>query len=172
MWHNNFFKLKNISYSNKRENTAPIFTGYYGVPNQNPQEQFIQYNREKGWRAPQGQINRSFLYQKTNVKKNNRQTLNREQLYEKYKSQKKAEADFYALQSQITQTENLIATNPHLVSYYSAWIQQAKETLKEYANIIESPDNVSFSSVYGYSKDEELITLYRNPQFSSELKRM
>ncbi|CAF0973807.1 unnamed protein product [Brachionus calyciflorus] len=174
MWHNHLLKLKNISYNNKRESLTPIFTGYYGMPNINQHEQYVSFNNEKGYRAPSQNelINRNTLYQKTSSKKNNRLTLNRDQLYQKYKNQKKAESEFYILQSQISQTENLIATNPHLASYYAVWMQQAKETLKEYTNIIESPDNVSFSSVYGYSKDEELITLYRNPQFSSELNRI
>ncbi|RMZ98432.1 hypothetical protein BpHYR1_053602, partial [Brachionus plicatilis] len=170
MWHNQLLKLKNISY--KRESQSPVFTGYYGMGNTSQSEQQIQFNRQKGWRAPNGTLdNREVLYQK-NSRKNNRSALTRHQLYEKYKTQKKAENDFYVIQSQIAQTENLIGANPHLASYYAAWLQQAKETLKECTSIIESPDNVSFSSVYGYSKDEELITLYRNPQFSSELQKI
>lgn len=170
MWHNQLLKLKNISY--KRESQAPVFTGYYGMMNTNQPEQQVQFNRQKGWRAPNSTFaNHSILYQK-NSRKSNRSALTKDQLYDKYKTQKKAERDFYVVQSQIAQTESLIAANPHLASYYAAWLQQAKEILKECTDIIESPDNVSFSSVYGYSKDEELITLYRNPQFSSELKQM
>lgn len=170
MWHNQLMKLKSISY--KKESQAPVFTGFYGINDTIQPEQHVQFNRETGWRAPDSSlVNRNVLYQKNN-RKSNRTALTQEQLYDKYKTQKKAENDFYIIQSQIVQTERLISTNPHLASYYSTWLHQAKEALKECTNIIESPDNVSFSSVYGYSKDEELITLYRNPQFSNELRKM
>lgn len=71
--------------------------------------------------------------------------LDKSQLYYKYQSQKKAEHDFYALQRQIVQTESLIANNPSMATFYAAWLQQAKESLKQFTSIIESPDAVTFS---------------------------
>lgn len=74
--------------------------------------------------------------------------LDKSQLYYKYQSQKKAEHDFYALQRQIAQTESLAANNPSMAGFYAAWLQQAKESLKQFTSIIESPDAVTFSVSY------------------------
>lgn len=152
MWHknsSNMSSMSNGSSSSKRENVTPIFTGYYGMPNPMHHDQYGEYQaKSKNWprSAHTSLFSRNCsLYQKAGLKKGSRNAQNRNELYEKYRSQKRAENDFYQLQAQLRQTESLVATNPHLIAYYGLWIQQAKETLKEYANIIESPDAVSFS---------------------------
>ena len=71
--------------------------------------------------------------------------LNKKQMYQKYSSQKKAEHDFVRLQTQLKQTEEMVARNPQLMTYYYGWIKQAQQTLKQYVSVIEAPDNVSFS---------------------------
>ena len=66
-------------------------------------------------------------------------------MYQKFHMQKRAEHDFYQLQAHIRYTDEIIARNPHLYSYYYSWMKQAQHALKQYMNVIEAPDNVSFS---------------------------
>lgn len=74
--------------------------------------------------------------------------VDRKELYERYKARKQAESEFKLIKSNIDYIENLIASNPSLQSYYSLWLFQAKQALKECIDIIESPDSVSFSVNY------------------------
>lgn len=71
--------------------------------------------------------------------------VDRRELMEKYENRKKAENEFKLIKANITYIENILAKNPSLQSYYSMWMFQAKQALKECISIIEAPDNVSFS---------------------------
>jgi hypothetical protein len=71
--------------------------------------------------------------------------INKKELYDRYKYQQKAEKEFNRLQAEVKHIQNLIVTNPNLQMYYNTWLKQAKHALKEYYEIIESPDTISFS---------------------------
>lgn len=94
--------------------------------------------------------NRPHLYPNNNGKSNRENyNLDRRELLEKYQNRKKAENEFKLIKSNIQYIDNIIAKNPNLQSYYSMWMFQAKQALKECISVIEAPDNVSFS-VYLY----------------------
>lgn len=92
-------------------------------------------------------IAKSGLYPKQTRKKKHQSKNynNNDDLYAKYQIQKKAETNFYNLQSQKTYVEELIAGNPRLAPFYSAWLTRATEAIKEFAHIVDQPDNISFS---------------------------
>lgn len=96
--------------------------------------------------------NKNSLYPKPTPKTAN---LNKSQLYQKYQSQKRAEQDFYTLKALVKNTEDFIMKNPHLYSYYYNWLKQAQNALKQYTNVIESPDAVSFSVINFMFRVEE-----------------
>lgn len=89
----------------------------------------------------------SGLYPKQAKKKRHsaKSAYNNNDLLLKYQNQKKAEADFYNLQTHKKYVEDLIMMNPRLIQFYSTWLTRANEALKEYTNIIDQPDNLSFS---------------------------
>jgi hypothetical protein len=71
--------------------------------------------------------------------------MSQKELYERYKYQKKAEKEFTRIQAEIEHVEGLIANNPNLQVYYKSWLKQAKHRKDEYVQVLESPDNISFS---------------------------
>lgn len=170
-----YSNLSNTVISNSGSNKGHINTGYYGTSNQPRLDyRYINYGQgsHKGGGKPttlslllfksHNSISAGHkttnLYAKSNQSKYCRSTnVDKNQLFQKYQSQKKAEQEFYQLQSQISHTESLLAANPHLSSFYSQWMQHAKETLKQFTNIIESPDAVTFS----VSKKFHFISLGR-----------
>ena len=88
--------------------------------------------------------------------------MNKRQMYQKFHMQKRAEHDFYQLQAHIRYTEDIIARNPHLYSYYYSWMKQAQHALKQYTNVIEAPDNVSFSVKLFFKKASTNYRLKHN----------
>jgi hypothetical protein len=85
------------------------------------------------------------LYQKTRRTSLAKHDFNQKELYDRYKYQQKAEREFNKLQGEVKHIQSLVAANPSLQGYYSSWLRQAKHALKEYSEIIESPDSISFS---------------------------
>ena len=71
--------------------------------------------------------------------------MNKKQMFQKFQTQKRVENDFLQLQAHLKYTEEMIARYPHLYSYYYSWMKQAQYVLKQYINVIEAPDNLSFS---------------------------
>ncbi len=74
--------------------------------------------------------------------------LNQKELYDRYKYQQNAEREFNRLQAEVKHIQSLIVTNPNLQMYYNSWLKKAKHALKEYSEIIESPDSISFSVIF------------------------
>ncbi len=74
--------------------------------------------------------------------------MDKKQMFQKFQTQKRIEYEFFQLQAHLRYTEEIVARNPHLYSYYYSWMKHAQYVLKQYMNVIEAPDNLSFSVKY------------------------